>query len=86
MAVTSEGCVPPASVAVRREGGVCLGVGWLGVCPGGGTPLSNAGIDTLPVNRMTDRCKNIAFPQLRLRAVINIESNLPIEEFATSLV
>ena len=25
----------------------------------------------LPVNRITDTCKNITFPQLRLRAVIN---------------
>ena len=30
-----------------------------GVCP-----------DTPPVNRITDRCKNIIFPQLLLRAVI----------------
>ena len=30
-----------------------------------------AGIHTpSPVNRITDRCKNITFPQLRLRAVI----------------
>ena len=29
------------------------------------------GTHTPPMNRMTDRCKNITFPQLRLRAVIN---------------
>ena len=33
----------------------------MGVCPGGYTP---------PVNRITDRCKNISFPQLRMRTVI----------------
>ena len=27
------------------------------------------GADTPPVNRITDTCKNITFPQLRLRAV-----------------
>ena len=33
------------------------------------TPSLHAGIRTPPVNRMTDRCKNITSPQLRLRAV-----------------
>ena len=31
-------------------------------------PLTGGGLpdrDTLPVNRITDRCKNITFPQLR---------------------
>ena len=28
-------------------------------------------IEDPPVNRITDRCKNITFPQLRLRVVIN---------------
>ena len=37
------------------EGGVWSGGGY------GNTPY--------PVNRMTDRCKNITFPQLHLRAV-----------------
>ena len=27
----------------------------------------------LPLNRMTDSCENIAFPQLRLRAVITVK-------------
>ena len=30
------------------------------------------GVYTPPVNRITDRCKNITFPQLRLRTVIKI--------------
>ena len=36
------------------------------------TPLDQAppGPGTPPVNRITDTCKNITFPQLRLRAVI----------------
>ena len=28
---------------------------------------------TSPVNRITDRCKNITFPELRLRTVINFD-------------
>ena len=47
-------------VSARRgclaRGGVCLG----GVCLG----------SVCPLNRITDRCKNITFPQLRFRAVI----------------
>ena len=35
--------------------------------PGPGTPLSRTRHP--PVNRITDTCKNITFPQLRLRAV-----------------
>ena len=47
-------------VSVQR--GVCLlGVYLGGVCPGGTPP---------PLNRITGRCKNIIFPQLRLRTVI----------------
>ena len=34
----------------------------------------HAGIHPNPVNRITDRCKNITFPQLRLRAVIIVMS------------
>ena len=52
------GCVPSAAVTVSGgwvSRGVC-------VCPGGVHP---------PVNRITDRCKNITFPQLRLRTIIN---------------
>ena len=47
-----------ASVGCLHSGGLNLG----GLHPRGGqTPL---------VNRMTDRCKNITLPQIRLRAVI----------------
>ena len=44
------GCIP----ACTRQKGVCLG----GVCPGWCDRHP-------PVNRMTDRCKNITLPQLR---------------------
>ena len=36
---------------------------------GGMQPPLYAGIHTPTVNRMTDGCKNITFPQFRLRAV-----------------
>ena len=35
------------------------------VFPGGGVCLGVCGRDPLPVNRITDRCKNITLPQLR---------------------
>ena len=60
--------------------GVCIGGPALGgLHPGGsasgglnpGVVCIHGGVQTPPpVNRMTDRCKNITFPQLRLRAVI----------------
>ena len=59
------GCVPSAAVAVRG-GGVCPedvsrgGLPWGGVHP--------------PVDRMTDACENITFPQLLLRTVITTDS------------
>ena len=39
--------------------------------PGPGTPAGAdpPGAGTPPMNRITDTCKNITFPQLRLRAV-----------------
>ena len=54
------GCVPSAAVTV--SGVSCLwGVSAWGYLPKWGVhPL---------VNRMTDMCKNITFPQLRLRTV-----------------
>ena len=39
---------------------------WAWTTPRGQTPLS--------VDRMTDRCKNITFPQLRLRTVVNLST------------
>ena len=59
------------------EGGCLLG----GVCPGGCLPRGCVSqhaplADTPPVERMTDRCKNITFPQLRLRTVINFSGTL----------
>ena len=63
------GCVPPV---LYRTGG--------SLCPGGGSLsrvvyVEKRGLyqgDTLPpVNRMTYRCKNITFLQLRFRVVIN---------------
>ena len=77
------GCVPPASVAVSGVGvhseGVCpgegcvQGEGCVGGCLPRGVYIPITCWDThlLPLWRewMTDRCKNITFPQLRLRAV-----------------
>ena len=62
VAVFGEGCLPGGDVHPGGgclPGGVCLG---RGVCQGG---------EHLPPhrNRMADRCKNITFPQLRLRTV-----------------
>ena len=51
-----------------REGGLPKG----GVCPGGCVsciPVCNGANTPPPVDRMTDRCKNITFPKLRLRTV-----------------
>ena len=49
-------------------GGVCSG----GVCSqGGGIPACTEA-DTLPVNRMTNRCKNITLATTSLRPVINL--------------
>ena len=55
------GCVPPA-FWVRGELGRCM-------VPGGGMVPGWRGGVSLPVNRLTDSCKNITFSQLRLRAV-----------------
>ena len=63
----------------RLLGGVCLSAcwdtplqAWTWTPPGPGHPLG-LGLDTpAHVNRMTDRCKNITIPQLRLRTVITL--------------
>ena len=54
------GCIPP--VAVEATGGVHIP----------STPCPGACWDTLPpwTERLTDKCRNITFPQLHLRAVI----------------
>ena len=50
------------------QGGVCLeGVCLGGVCLGG---ICLRGVHLFPVNRITDRCKNMTFPQLSLRTAI----------------
>ena len=64
-----RGCLPGGCLPSR----VCLGV-CLGVClPRGCTPPAHRmlGYKQPPVNRITDRCKNITFPQLHLRNVIS---------------
>ena len=38
--------------------------------PSGHTPMPIACWDTSPINRITDRCKNITFPQLRFLAIV----------------
>ena len=67
------GCMPPASVTVSGRGeGVSPGGS---VCPGGCTspcplhPWIHLPTPSTPREQNTDRCKNITFPQLRLRAV-----------------
>ena len=58
-------CVCPRMCMSREcPGCVCLG----GVTTGVYTPRPRARHP--PMNRMTDRCKNITFPQVRLRVVI----------------
>ena len=64
------GCLLPGGVCSGRVGVSALGgvCSWGGVCSGGSAP-GGCGIpacteaDTPPVNRMTDRCKNITLPQ-----------------------
>ena len=51
------GCMP---------GGVCLGGSARGVC------LPRVVYTHPTVNKITDRCKNITFPKLRLRTVITL--------------
>ena len=73
------GCLPRVG-CLPREGclpRVCLPKG--AVCPEGCTPCRlQAWIHPLLVNRITDRCKNITFPQLRLRELMNFKIHVPI--------
>ena len=72
------GCVLSAAVAICRGGLPQCMLGytpwaWAWTPPWADTPTPlGLGLDTPnpTVNRMTDRCKNITFPQLRLRTVI----------------
>ena len=60
------GCACPGGVPARRctyQGVPSRGC----TCPGGTCPGTCP-----PLNRMTDRCKNITLPQTSLRAVISI--------------
>ena len=66
--VSAGGCLP----GVSAQGGVCPGVVCLGGCllrgvsaPGGVCWGCVYLLRVPPVNRMTDRCKNITLPQLR---------------------
>ena len=69
----SRGCLPRGRCLT---GGVCLGVSAQGCLPGAvcpGSACQSRGClprgclpDPPLVNRMSDRCKNITFPQLRL--------------------
>ena len=61
------GCVPSAAVAVYWG---CLP--GRGVSAGGVYPSMHWGRHLPPMDRTTDRCKNITFPQLRLRTVIHV--------------
>ena len=88
--VISTGCVPPASVSVLGLGGGCLPRGCLpggvsawvclfgGLCPRGCLPRGKClpnGCTPHPVNRMTDRCKNITLPQTSFAGGKNITEN-----------
>ena len=57
---------------MSAQGGVCQGVSAQegGVCPGGVYPSMHWGRHPPCRDRMIDRCKNITFPQHRLRMVI----------------
>ena len=57
-------CLGGCIKACNGQAGVCRGCGGVHPCS------LHAGIHIPHVNRITDRCKNITFPQLRLRAVI----------------
>ena len=73
----TEGCLP--RVYLPKRGNVCPG-GCTPPDPESDSPWTqrqthprhprDPEADTPLMNRMTDRCKNITFPQLRLRAVI----------------
>ena len=70
------GCIPPAcspflpACAVQGDAGSPGGCLLRGVSASGGGVSQHALRHTpLPVNRITDSCKNITFPQLRLWAV-----------------
>ena len=60
---------------VSAQEGVCLGI----VCPVGvsacGGCLPGGMYTSLPVDRMTDACENITFPQLLLRMVTRMHSS-----------
>ena len=64
------GCLPGRGVPAGG-GGACQG----GCLPGGGpdqAPPGNLEQAPPPVNRMTDRCKNITLAKTSFRPVINI--------------
>ena len=69
------GCVLPAAVAVRGGGLHQSPPTASGTRPPPRT-RHPPGPDTPPVNRITDTCKNITFPQPRLRAVIRFHMNI----------
>ena len=61
------GCVCPKG-CLPGEGGVCLGMSaWGGVCPGG--VFLGESAPPPAVDRMTEACEIIAFPQLLLLTV-----------------
>ena len=66
------GCLLPGVVCSR---GVCSGVvcSWGGLLQGGSAPGGSASDTPPPVNRMTDRCKNITLATTSLRPVIMVQ-------------
>ena len=82
----TEGCVPPALYRTRTEFSVGRDLSWGGgLCPGvslsGGAMSRGVSVrggkslwppSPLWTEWLTDRCKNITFPQLPLRVVMNM--------------
>ena len=58
-------CLVRAGVSAWSQGGVCL-------VPGGGS------LETPPVNRITDTCKNITLATTSLRPVMNLSLNVEV--------
>ena len=69
------GCVPCAAVAVSLGGGVCPGRGCL-----------TGGVCQTPLDRMTDACEKITLPQLLLRTVKLLKSEIKYTDLHKSFI
>ena len=84
---TCLGGVPALGLCLSR-GCTCQEVYLPGVYLPGGVPAQGVPAQVLvpPVNRMTDRCKNITLPQTSLRAVISILPRISRINYIHSLI